>query len=566
MPFSSFQKIMGKITGRDFTEFDHTSGKAVPSLSPQEKKGLKDYWRIYTVNREVIGTEILQRAVTFPEFKNILQNQEQAQERNPDNSNGQDLQERAIFFDEWEPYLKNLEIQGIEYARKGLEFEAWFKLIAVFREIITPYLIEAYGDDPQRLLDTINGMDFTIDLSMGVIGEGYLAAKETIIRQQQEAIGEMNERKKAEARFRSLMESAPYANVIVDKSGRITLVNSQTERLFGYTRDEILGLSVDALVPSRFRQVHPGHRDNYLSSPRFRPMGAGLELFGLRKDGSEFPVEVSLSPLETEEGLLVIASVRDVTERKRFEQALRDKNIELENANLAKDRFLASMSHELRTPLNAIMGFTGTLLMKLPGPLTPQQEKQLKTIQTSAKHLLSLINDLLDVAKVESGKVELNLEPIVCQSMLEEIRSTLQPMAEMKGLQFELNMPAEPVTLKTDRRAFSQIIINLANNAIKFTEAGSVRIEMAAKEPLAEKAGQVEIDVIDTGVGIRPEDQDKLFKAFERIETTYSRRIEGTGLGLYLSQKLALLLGAQITFNSDFGKGSTFHLVFPLAG
>src|SRR5678815_4532414 len=138
-----------------------------------------------------------------------------------------------------------------------------------------------------------------------------------------------------------------------------------------------------------------------------------------RKDGSEFPLEISLSPLETEEGKLVTAAIRDATERRQFEQTLREKNVELEAAIQAKDRFLASMSHELRTPLNAIIGFTGTLLMRLPGPLTVDQEKQLRTVQSSARHLLSLINDLLDLVKIESGKVELNLEPVLCQGILD---------------------------------------------------------------------------------------------------------------------------------------------------
>jgi two-component system, sensor histidine kinase and response regulator len=234
------------------------------------------------------------------------------------------------------------------------------------------------------------------------------------------------------------------------------------------------------------------------------------------------------------------------------------KNLELAEASRMKSAFIANMSHELRTPLNAIIGFTGALLMKLPGPLTPDQEKQLTTIRTSARHLLSLINDILDVAKIESGKVTLVLERVQCQDLLAQTADSLRPLAAQKGLALVVEVPPEPIVIDSDKRALTQIIINLVNNAIKFTDEGSVKVSLGQR--MEEGHLLTEFSVADTGAGIKAEDQPKLFQAFSQLDSTSTRHAEGAGLGLYLCQNLANLLGGRLLFTSAFGVGSTFTL------
>lgn len=239
-------------------------------------------------------------------------------------------------------------------------------------------------------------------------------------------------------------------------------------------------------------------------------------------------------------------------------EAIARQNLQLKQASSIKSEFLANMSHELRTPLNAVIGFTGTLLMKLPGPLNADQDRQLKIVQSSARHLLSLINDLLDVAKIEAGKVEMNPEPVNCREVLNEVVESLRPLADQKQLGIRVETPGNEIIIQTDRRALSQILINLVNNSIKFTEKGEVTVGLVERQE--DGNAITEIKVTDTGAGIKPEDQNKLFQAFTQLDSASTRRYDGTGLGLYLTQKLTAMIGGQLSLQSDVGKGSTFTL------
>jgi PAS domain S-box-containing protein len=354
---------------------------------------------------------------------------------------------------------------------------------------------------------------------------------------------DLSARKLAETKLRWMLEVAPDAILGVDASGSVELVNGQCERLFGYDRDELMGQPVEMLIPDGLRPVDAGQ------------IGAGLELVTLHKDGTEIPVEISLSALETPGGRLTMAALRDITDRKRIERQLREQNVQLERASQAKDNFLASMSHELRTPLNAIIGFTGTMLMRLPGPLNAEQEHQLRLVQMSGKHLLSIINDLLDLAKIESGRVQIALEPVDCLQVIEDVVQSLQPLAEGKGLTLRIETFDGPVTATADRRALGQILINLVNNAIKFSDSGEICLSLI---PAAAGQGLLRITVRDSGPGIPQADLARIFRAFERSAASAKESDEGTGLGLHISVKLAELLNGTITVFSVVGEGSTF--------
>ena len=357
---------------------------------------------------------------------------------------------------------------------------------------------------------------------------------------------------------RSLIESNIDALMTTDPLGIITDVNQQMEALTGVSRDELVG------SPFKNYFTDPGAAEEGIRLVLREGKVTNYELVARSRDGITTVVSYNASTFYDQDGKLqgVFAAARDVTERKRFEQTLQEKNVELEQANLAKDRFLASMSHELRTPLNAIIGFTGTLLMGLPGPLNDEQRGQLTVVKSNASHLLSLINDLLDLARIEAGKLELSLETVLCRDVVEEVAETLRPMAEEKKLALEVVVPDGQVVVKADRRALSQILLNLANNAIKFTDEGTVRLELARRQGKGRTVA--ELRVVDTGIGIAPEDQARLFQAFEQMHDRGQRR-EGTGLGLHLSGKLAELLGAEIGCESRPGQGSTFTVTLPEA-
>jgi PAS domain S-box-containing protein len=375
----------------------------------------------------------------------------------------------------------------------------------------------------------------------------FIAANEKDVTQ----LRRLREERAAEARFRGLLEAAPDAMVIVDTSGRISLVNSRTEEVFGYRREELLGQSIEVLIPARFRETHPHKRHGYFAEPRTRPMGAGLDLFALCKDGREFPAEISLAPLETEGGLLVTAAIRDISLRKQLEERM-------QQANRLKSEFLANMSHELRTPLNAIIGFAQLMHDHLVDPASPQQDEFVGHILNSGHHLLQLVNDILDLSKVEAGKMEFRPEPTDLARVVDEVVALLRTAAAAKKIGVErIVAPLPPVLLDPGR--FKQVLYNYLSNALKFTpEAGRVTVRVTAE------AAAVRLEVEDTGVGIKREDLGRLFAEFQQLDDALTKKQGGTGLGLALTKRIVEAQGGSVGVHSVVGTGSVFYAVLPL--
>lgn len=493
----------------------------------------------------------------------------------------------------------------------------------------------------------------------------------------------LEERQQSGELVRKLLDAAPDAMIVVDEQGRIILANLQTQRIFGYAPKELLGQPVEVLIPGRHREGHLGHRERFATDPRVRAMGSGLELLGCRRDGSEFPVEISLSPLQTNQGMLVSASIRDISERKQSERRiqrlqsqvlaamesiqgafaifdekdkvvlcnseyrafmgqcvpgelvgrsfgdllaanldagtfemtelsraelserwqhahahpngplelrfrdgrslriverrttdggvvttiwdltedfqreaeLRRARASAEAANRAKSDFLSSMSHELRTPLNAILGFAQLLHRDKKEPLSQRHRERVEHVLKGGEHLLRLIDEVLDLSRIESGQLVISPEAVQIEEVLGEVKTILDPMAERAGITLEIGSGSTtlpPIT--ADRTRFRQILMNYGSNAIKYGRAGGHAVIRAQV-----RGDSVRITVADDGVGIPIDKQDKIFQPFQRLgQETGS--IEGTGIGLTITKRLAELMGGSVGFESTHGRGSEFWL------
>jgi PAS domain S-box-containing protein len=356
----------------------------------------------------------------------------------------------------------------------------------------------------------------------------------------------------SEAHFRNLLESAPDAMIIIDQHGKMSIVNDQTERMFGYPRNELLGQSIEILLPERFRRKHVAHRKEYAQRPHVRLMGSGMKLSGLRSDGSEFPVEISLSPVRSAAGTFVSSVIRDVTERKIMEQELIEARQEAERANKANTAFLAAASHDLRQPVQALSLLNGALRRTVKVPLALEM---VESQQQSLDAMTNLLNSLLDISRLDAGAVEPEVEDFPIQRLVDRLSAEFSRQASSKNLRFE----AEDcdTIVRSDPNLLGEIIQNLVSNAIRYTDRGKVRLTCR------EKKGQLCVDVHDTGIGISPDQIEEVFQEFHQIKSPGSNK-EGFGLGLAIVRRLADLLDHSIEVESEPGKGSSFSVCMPL--
>jgi PAS domain S-box-containing protein len=387
-----------------------------------------------------------------------------------------------------------------------------------------------------------------------------------------------------ERKYRELVESANSIILRWTRDGTITFLNEFGQRFFGYTAEEIIGRPVmGTIVPSTESEGRDLRR--LMEQIRTDPQSYEQNINeNIRRNGDRVWIAWTNRVVSDAEGNVsgILSIGTDITERKRAEEAVRELNATLEQRvaertaelAVAKDRaeaadrlksaFLATMSHELRTPLNSIIGFTGILLQDLAGPLTAEQRKQLTMVRDSARHLLALINDVLDISKIEAGQLEVIIEPFDLRASLEKVLGLVRPLAEKKGLALDIRLAPEIGSFDSDARRVEQILINLLNNAVKFTDEGGITLEAGyAPYPFRAPRTALRISITDTGIGIKPEDLQSLFQPFHQIDTGLTRRHEGTGLGLAICRRLAELLGGEIRAESEWGKGSVFSLILP---
>jgi len=451
-------------------------------------------------------------------------------------------------------------------SRRRSDIGLVFRVVAVYLAfsalwiLLSDHVVDAMAHTPAEAaqMQTLKGL-FFVFASAAVI---FLLLQQELRRRRraESAIA------RSEQRFRQIFDSSPDALFLLSPAGAILDANHQAVLRYGGPRKALLTRTLSDLTVAAPEDPATALR-----------LADGVQQEGLhrRGDGTTFPVAIGVVAMDVDGDSAFLVTVRDITTQKRAERALhqsrehleeevRERTAELaaakeraESADHLKSAFLATMSHELRTPLNAIIGFSGILLQGLAGPLNEEQSKQLGMVCDSAQHLLALINDILDLSKIEAGQLQVECAPFDPRAAVHKVAALVQPQTDAKALRLEVNVAPEVASLTSDQRRFEQILFNLLSNAIKFTQEGSVTVRVRVQD------ARLVVTVSDTGIGIKKEDMARLFRPFSQVDSSAGRHQQGTGLGLSICRSLAALLGGTCTATSTWGEGSTFGFEIP---
>ena len=415
------------------------------------------------------------------------------------------------------------------------------------------------GEPQVRLGRRADGSVFAVDvLVTRVEDDGGAFTIASFRNVEARAAGE-EELRASEARFRAAVETLGEGLIITDAEDVVAYVNSRMTQLSGYTAEEMVGKTVPALLVPDDEQA--AYRDHMLL--RLQGMSEQYELSMQRKDGSRFWAEITATAFRAPDGRIVgtLGAVMDISDRKRIQEELVAAVDASEDASRAKSAFLANMSHELRTPLNAVIGYSEMLTEEARDRGLANLLPDLDKIRSSGKHLLRLINDILDLSKIEAGRMELFPELFDVPSLVREVSGTIRPMAERRGNVLELRCQEDVHRMRADLTRVRQVLLNLLSNAAKFTENGRVTLEV--ERVLTSGAPWIQFRVTDTGIGLGPEELGKLFKAFSQADASTTRKYGGTGLGLAISRQLCQMMGGEVTVESTLGQGSVFTMTLP---
>jgi PAS domain S-box-containing protein len=526
------------------------------TFSDTDPRGLEDFWQVYDARYEEIRTETLRFAVTHAEFGPLVRalTPEQLAAQS---GRSRELMRRAVAGDA-AAFVEDLRVQGQAYARMGVSLRGWHQLVRAFTQHLVPLLVAEFGAEPPRLARAVTSMVDFIDDVMVWIAEGYLETKEALVRAQRAALREAEQ----PGRFFAL---SPDLLCIAGVDGHFKRVNPAF-KVLGYTEEELLARPF-------LDFVHPDDRAATIAEVEKLARGVPSIEFQNRyrcKDGTYRDLLWSTAP---DESGMLFAAARDITERKQTQAKLEtahaelgllnarleERNAELQRAVKAKSDFLAMMSHELRTPLNSVIGFSEVLIDGKVGPLNERQVRYLTNVHGSGRHLLGLINDLLDLSKIEAGRLEVAIRPCSTRLIVGEALSTLQPVADAADVVLEVAaesaQPHEGVA--ADPVRFKQVLYNLLSNAIKFSPKGGVVVVRTTT-----RDQRVRISVSDSGPGIAADDVPRLFRPFNQLENAREKG-GGTGLGLALTKELVELMHGEIGVESVPGAGSTFFVELP---